>query len=501
MSSLSVRRASGLCPLRRLPRLGGTAGLIACTCLLLLATSVRDLWRVHDNNVELTQTATATATRLVAEQVDDTLQTADSIVASLVERVEAEGVGPEARNRLYRLMTSLAAALPAIHEMGITDRDGNAIVKSLVPDPRGLNYRERGYFAFHTSHPDRGPFVGARIRSKIDGSYNVTVTRRWNGADGSFAGVVVTSVSMQAFQRLFDQMQRRSGGVIALLSEDGTVLARSPPMPDDGAASARDDLWRRPGSKAGPTAFSDVRDADGRRRLGSYQHLDRFPMTVVVSQFEWDVQRSWRQALISHLCVLSVVTVVLAVFGDREVRSRRMLSTMATQDGLTGLANRRHFDEMTTREFNRAARSREPVSLIMVDLDHFKAYNDHFGHPGGDECLRTVARVIRDVAGRSGDLSARLGGEEFAILLHGAGIERARAMAEELRTTLQELALPHAPEIGGVVTLSAGVAIARPTPVSHGMEALIARADAALYEGKARGRNVVVVDEHASDAR
>ena len=131
----------------------------------------------------------------MAEQADTALKTADTIVASLVEQVEAEGTEPEARTRYYRLMTSLAAALPAIHEMGVIDEQGNAIVKSLVPDPTGLNYAERAYFKFHATHPDRGPFIGARLKSKIDGTYNITVTRRLNHSDGSFAGVVVASVS------------------------------------------------------------------------------------------------------------------------------------------------------------------------------------------------------------------------------------------------------------------------------------------------------------------
>ena len=101
-------------------------------------------------------------------------------------------------------MTSLAAALPAIHEMGLTDKDGNAIVKSLVAHPVGLNYRERDYFRYLASHDTRDAFIGSPVRSKIDGSLNITVSRRLNARDGSFAGVVVTSVSMDFFRKLFE---------------------------------------------------------------------------------------------------------------------------------------------------------------------------------------------------------------------------------------------------------------------------------------------------------
>ena len=356
-----------------------------------------------------------------------------------------------------------------------------------------MNYSERGYFKFHASHPDRGPFVGARIKSKIDGSDNVTVTRRWNNADGSFAGVVVTSVSMQAFQRLFDQMQARSGGVIALLSEDGTILARSPPVPDNGVSPAGSDLQQLVSRQPSPLPFADVSGIDGLRRLGSYQHLDRFPLTVLVSQSEWDVQRSWRQELLSQLLILMCVTAVLGVLGRRELKSKWMLRAQAMQDGLTGLANRRRFDEQIEHEFRRAARSGQPVSLVVIDLDRFKAYNDHFGHLGGDECLRTTAQAIQGFTRRSGDLAARIGGEEFANLLPGSSAAEATTIAEGVRMAVHGLALPHAPTVGGMVTLSAGVATAMPGRESQSTHALIEQADAVLYAGKLQGRNVVVV--------
>src|SRR6202041_384451 len=118
-------------------------------------------------------------------------------------------------------------------EMGIMDGRGDAIVKSLVANPMGLNYAGREYFRFHAANSDPGPFIGARIKSKVDGTYNITVSHRINRSDGSFGGVVVASVSMQFFQKLFDQMQAKSGGVMTLLADDGTILARSPAVPPD----------------------------------------------------------------------------------------------------------------------------------------------------------------------------------------------------------------------------------------------------------------------------
>jgi diguanylate cyclase (GGDEF)-like protein len=472
----------------------GVLAPIGCICIILIGTEVWQLWRLHDANIQVAGVVTATSARSTAEQVYSTIKTADSIVASIVERVEAEGTGPEARTRFYRLMTSLAAALPAIHEMGITDSDGNAIVKSLVPDPTGMNYSEREYFRFHATHPDRGPFIGARIKSKVDGSYNITVTRRINRPNGSFAGVVVTSVSMKFFQQLFDQMQATSGGIIALLDDDDTVLARSPAASTATAAGTttgselRQLMLKQP--PAGSVGFKS--SIDGVGRYGSYQHLNQFPLVTLVAQSNWDVQSSFRAQLGWNAIILCCAMIVVVVMGSGAIKANRLLNSQAMQDGLTGLANRRVFDQTIRLEFQRAAWSRTPISIILIDIDHFKNYNDSYGHLAGDECLRVIAHSIQGCIRRSGDLVARYGGEEIAVVLPGLDTSRALALAETMRKALHDLALPHGGNAFGIVTFSAGLA----TCVGRNADSwltLVDKADAALYAAKAGGRNTVQV--------
>ena len=477
----------------RLSSQGRVLGLIGCVCFALVGLQAWQLQRVYETNIRQNAVVTANTARAMASQAEVTLKTADTVVASLVEQVEAEGTGPEARARLYALMTSLAAALPAAHEMGITDSDGNAIVKSLVAKPVGLNYAERAYFRFHATHPDRGPYIGEQIKSKIDGSVNITVTRRINHADGSFAGVVVTSVAMSFFQHLFDEMQARSGGIIALLADDKgmSILARSP---NDSRAAGGFEPSTEPrhqmrAERAGNVAYTSA--VDGVRRLGSFQHLGEFPLTTLVAQSEWDVQSGWRAELRWHAIILACVIVVVVVVGGRAVKANSMLNIMATQDGLTGLANRRSLDETIEREFRRATRSRQPLSLIMVDVDHFKEYNDSYGHPAGDECLRSVARAIQDCLRRAGDLAGRYGGEEFVVVLPGSDAQRAYNFAEKLRLTILGLGLQHGRSPDGIVTFSAGVATCLPGRDSGECGDLVANADAALYVAKAAGRNIV----------
>ncbi|MBW7861583.1 MAG: diguanylate cyclase [Rhodocyclaceae bacterium] len=173
-------------------------------------------------------------------------------------------------------------------------------------------------------------------------------------------------------------------------------------------------------------------------------------------------------------------------------RSRDLLQRLTTVDHLTGIHNRRRFDEYLDIEWRRAARDRDPVALIAIDIDHFKAYNDHYGHPRGDECLVAVARTLFDVAARPTDLVARCGGEEFACVLPATDIESALELAERMLARVRALDLPHAASpLQGRVSVSMGVAAAVPQAGSS-PEGLIELADKALYEAKASGRNRVI---------
>lgn len=173
---------------------------------------------------------------------------------------------------------------------------------------------------------------------------------------------------------------------------------------------------------------------------------------------------------------------------------------LARFDQLTGLANRRHFDETLAGEWQRALRQRGEVALIIFDVDEFKRYNDHFGHPEGDTCLRRLAAAARELVHRPSDLVVRMGGEEFAVLLPLTPAAGANAVAEMLCQAIESLRLPHASGARHpVVTISAGVASRRP---SGGLSAddLVKAADAALYAAKHAGRNCVMTAPEVDQA-
>lgn len=173
-------------------------------------------------------------------------------------------------------------------------------------------------------------------------------------------------------------------------------------------------------------------------------------------------------------------------------RQRDELENLSSIDALTGIANRRRLDEYLKTEWRRAIRNKHPISLMMIDIDHFKIFNDTYGHQGGDDCLRRVAEAIAVTARRPADLVARYGGEEFCVVLPETAESPARDFAENLRTGIEDLNIEHKGLTEqSVITVSIGVATAEPGLNDLTYEDLIERADKRLYHAKESGRNQV----------
>lgn len=195
-------------------------------------------------------------------------------------------------------------------------------------------------------------------------------------------------------------------------------------------------------------------------------------------------------SLLGAMLVLLLLSIGFVLMSkDRADDLNRIL---ATRDELTGLANRRRLNEVLASEWARSRRSEESLALIMIDIDHFKLYNDDHGHQVGDECLKRVAQVIQASAGRAGDLAARYGGEEFLLILTGTDAAMAQYLAENVRKSVESLELPHARSPAGKVTISLGVA-ASADGGHKDAESMLRAADLALYGAKHGGRNQVHV--------
>lgn len=207
---------------------------------------------------------------------------------------------------------------------------------------------------------------------------------------------------------------------------------------------------------------------------------------------------------LSVLAFTNVIGAIVCYSLERANRTNfleeRLLIETASRDGLTGIHNRRFFDEHVQKLWPQAVRDHSPLALLLVDIDHFKTYNDHYGHQAGDECLRQVASCLGRAARRPLDVTARYGGEEFAIVLYDAGRGHAEEVANRVRSGIESLALAHAASPARVKRLTVSIGIACIEPVAGRTPfGFIQLADEALYEAKERGRDCVVIMDKEYD--
>lgn len=292
----------------------------------------------------------------------------------------------------------------------------------------------------------------------------------------------------------FRLLAENTSDVVSRISARGILLYVSP--------AARRIHGRSPEQMVGRPAMADIHAEDRpqlRNAIARLRSGDTDWVTVTHRSARADGAEIWLESTLQTVIQPGTGRPDGVVAVSRDITERKamekQLSTLARLDGLTGVANRRAFDETISREWFRCMQAKKPLALIMVDVDRFKAYNDHYGHQGGDACLRVVAATVGATIRRAADLVARYGGEEFAVLLPETDAAGASAVAQRLRGELEALRLPHAASATGIVTVSLGVAAMVPVIPGRGApgtEWLIEAADRALYAAKQSGRNRVV---------
>ncbi len=247
----------------------------------------------------------------------------------------------------------------------------------------------------------------------------------------------------------------------------------------------------------GGSALSIPDIARNRQERKTGQYLADYLIRTKSGESKWlgDHSFPWLDEsgnLIGSVGILSDITERKRVEGALR-QMNEDLHLLATLDGLTGVANRRRFDEFINREWGRMRRERMPLSMILCDIDYFKLYNDTYGHQAGDDCLRAVAQAIRKSVKRPTDLVARYGGEEFAVVLSNTNDKGAVIIAENIRKQVEKLSVTHRQTSGSrILTISCGVSCMIPDEIST-PDTLIALADKGLYDAKNQGRNRVVL--------
>ncbi|EJN01762.1 sensor domain-containing diguanylate cyclase [Herbaspirillum sp. YR522] len=487
---------------------------VILVCLVIGMTHVWQSWSARQSDVKNAQTNAGNMARALAQHANDAVQAADGLLLDVTDRIAMLGMGSPLISEMTPVLARIAEEMPQLDGLLIYDELGNWVVNSAGKVPAHANNADRSYFIHHRDNDTRKLLVGQVLRSRTTDHWVIPVSRRINHRDGSFAGVALATINIDYFVDLYRTFEIGQNGSIALLLRDGTLLTRHPFEPRFINRSFADSVIFTdllPKSQTG--SFQISSRIDGVHRYFSYQAVDKFPLVAVVALASEEALADWTQETLVYSAGVLLLLMIIASFGWRLVGQIELrlqaeqktvqamealrllngkLELLAHQDGLTGLSNRRHFDDTLDKEYRRAARCNGELSLVLIDVDFFKQYNDIYGHQAGDECLRQIGRVLQQVQQRPADLAVRYGGEEMLVLLPDTGAQGAALVAEKIRAGIEALALPHSGNPVGVVTASAGVNTIRPDQHHRPpMGDLVGHADTALYEAKRGGRNQV----------
>ncbi|OLF53826.1 sensor domain-containing diguanylate cyclase [Pseudomonas chlororaphis] len=489
---------------KRLPALA-----ITLVFLVLVTVSILGIFAIQITNSKARELAQARLTSgnlawSIAQQATDTFDEANLVLEELIERI-GDDSSPAALERTRKLLGKRVLATEQLHGLFFYDRQGNWVLSSFDFQPEAANNAERDYFKFHRENVTLTPRIGPALRSKTTGEWVIPFSRRVNDREGHFKGVVLATIKMAYFDTFFSRFSIDDKGAIFLALPQGTIIARRPF--DEkliGTSLAKSQIFSMylPEAPADTVMVKSI--IDGVDRLFGYRVLHKYPLVVAAANSRESILLSWRADIYKMSAMIAVVLLINLLVGIllfKQVRkglavenhlkkARSVLQTLVLQDGLTGLANRRHLERNLELEWQRAARQRSSISLIMLDIDHFKSFNDRYGHVAGDHCICAVGQAISQCARRPSDLAVRYGGEEFAVLLPDTESAGAYAQAESIRLAVANLGIVHAENPTGAVTVSLGVHTC--VPASSEFKTLLMQADAALYMAKRGGRNQTV---------
>ncbi|WP_291687874.1 diguanylate cyclase [Bradyrhizobium sp.] len=607
------------------------AAFVALVCVAILGMSAAREWSAREAALKGTEVELANLSRSLTQQADDSFDLLDASIVGAVSRLETDGTNPATLSKLQDILVARKVALKRVNGLAIVDEHGDWLASSGV---MGKSLSDREYFRHHLQSTDRAVFMGHPVKSSMNDEWVVTLSRRFNHPDGSFAGIVIASIGSAYFSDFYRQFDIGESGTLSLLSTDGIIMARRPDDDTSAGRNVSDGAFFKAVRAGGLSGVHLLKsNLDGLERIGFHQQSSRYPFVILATKTQYEALAPWRHATITRMMFVLGLVLLIAVMGlyvvRQLVRGQRMtsalaskeanfrvvaegssdmvtrigldetihyaspssvrivgwppdqlvgtpalagvnpldlprvqevvaalkrgeaeetrityrtrqrerseiwvestlrvtrnsgeidgvvaitrdvtqqktlegkLETLATVDGLTGLANRRRFDERLLEEWGRAYRERTSLSLLMIDLDHFKAYNDQYGHPAGDECLRAVAGVLATEAKRTTDLAARYGGEEFAMLLPNTDAAGCARIGERVLREIRDLGIAHKLNFPSrIVTASIGGAVCRPgVERSAGHASLVEAADHALYAAKDHGRDQLVMAKPAA---
>ncbi|WP_114947777.1 sensor domain-containing diguanylate cyclase [Microvirga calopogonii] len=480
------------------------AGVIA---LGILGISAHTLWIDRQNTWQEAEKSSRNVLTTIARDLEGKLDLLDLSLRGAMEGLRYLGSQQLPPDLQYRMLFDRTATASFMGTLLVVDQAGNLIADAgPMIAPRALNVADREYFIAHKANNHIGLYISRPFASRTrQGDTSIGISRKLSDQAGRFAGVVMGSMPLTTINQLFNNLSLGQHGAINLFRNDGILLTRYPydESQVDQDLGGSPHVRRLLAEKSG--TFDSVSPIDGVRRIISFERLERYPLVLTVALSVEEVFSAWqRKALVLSLAtlVLCCAVVGLTVLFQRELKRRTRAETklrrIARTDDLTGLPNRRAFRETFEREWRHAVRSGSALSLLYIDADYFKNFNDHYGHGRGDEALRAVASTLESNIRRPRDVAVRHGGEEFAIVLPETDLQGAKLIAENIRQSIVALSITHEGSPYQVVTVSIGIASVNPSRESD-RATLLEAADRALYAAKAAGRNCVHHRESEAD--
>jgi diguanylate cyclase (GGDEF)-like protein len=467
------------------------------------------LYHDYQDTIENEKRFFSDIARIADENISGMLQAVDLLLMDVGHEVERRGYSDPEYIKKY--MQVRAQSFSYLHTVFLAD--GSGVIKTATrPELVGMDINDRPYYAeLKNDVNGRSSPYYSLLRSKLDGSYRLFIAHALPGVLDKWQGIVGVSIELKTFHELLASVapEGRSSAV-NLISKEGFIIARSQdPEKYLGVSVDNNESHFRFHMNSGERiTFKRKRYiTDGIERISCARTLSSGAFVVFVSKSAEEILENWRRKAIYRSIAVIASALVLISLARMVVERQRIaveatlamnnanekLWVLSTTDGLTGLANRRHFDQVLEIEWQRCALQKQPLALIMVDVDFFKRFNDLYGHQSGDACLCRIATVLMSHTQRAGALVARYGGEEFAAILPNVDLAQASAWADDVRQAVVELTIAHEASDVGIVSLSMGIAAMIPSDAEN-VSCMLAAADRALYQAKRKGRNRI---EHA----
>lgn len=498
--------------------MGGALGRNMAFFLILTATSVVavntwSLWNSWQNKITETEAAARNLSVSLGRQAEDSFLQVDITLTDVVRALRQNGLDYAATPAFSLQIREQQGKLSQLHGLFIYDKEGKWVATSGNYVPAKASNADRDYFIWHRTHDDTNLLISNVINSRSTGDLVIPVSMRLNDTAGRFAGVALATVKIDYFRQYYGYYMLGEQDVLGLLLNDTSALYIRPyPNSVINKKISSSPLFKT-ALRASESGSATWRSAlDNIERVYGYARLEKYPLIVAAG---YDKNKIWAEWVAANLTagILNLFLLVLiagmGLFVLRQVKLNlrnqveltqvrdelttinHTLQTLALVDGLTGLANRRQFDALLEEGLQRSHKSGDPISLIMIDIDYFKRFNDVFGHVAGDLCLKKVGGILSNITHGNAGVAARYGGEEFAIILPGASELDAKVMAERAVEAVRNAAITHSStELSvSVVTVSAGFCSIIADGQENEGERFKIKADKALYEAKNRGRN------------